>query len=141
MSRRGPIAGQAPFPPLAVSATPIAATLLLAAALALSGCDRLGLDDPAKIAAVKEAEGKAIGAGCRHAGRSLEECYGMNGKAQKAAVFAGWREMNDYMASNNIPTAAPLAQAPVAPAAAAPARDAVAANLPKSAPAAANAAH
>ena len=86
-------------------------TLILAPllALGLTACERLGIEDPAKVAAAKEAEGKAVGAGCRHAGRSLEDCYSQNPKALKAAVFAGWREMNDYMAQNKIEAASPPA--------------------------------
>jgi hypothetical protein len=77
-------------------------TLALAAALAGSGCERLGFPDPAQTAAVKESEGKAVGAGCRHGGRSLEDCYTLNLQADKAAVFAGWKEMNDYMIANKL---------------------------------------
>lgn len=90
---------------------PVLLPLLLGAALLSAGCERLGIEDPAKLAAAREAEGKAVGAGCRHAGRSLEECYSLNEDAHKAAVFAGWREMNDYMAANNIAAVPQLAQA------------------------------
>jgi len=75
---------------------------LLILALALSGCDQLkdraGFVDPARV----EAEGKAIGAACRHSGRGLEDCYRLNRNASKAAVFAGWKEMNEYMVKNNL---------------------------------------
>jgi hypothetical protein len=74
---------------------------LLLAATALSGCDLFG-DSNEKIAAAKEAEGKAIGGACRHAGRAIEDCYVLNKKADKASVFAGWRDMNDYMRENKI---------------------------------------
>lgn len=84
---------------------PLPAVLTLA--LLLTGCDRLGLEDPAKIAAAKEAEGKAVGAACRHAGRAIEDCYALNGKALKAAVFTGWKEMNDYMRENKIDAVTP----------------------------------
>lgn len=70
--------------------------------LTLSGCDRLGIPDPAREAAAKEEESKAIGGACRHSGRALEDCYTLNPGASKAAVFAGWREMNDYMTQNKI---------------------------------------
>jgi hypothetical protein len=80
---------------------------ILSVALMLGGCDRLGFEDPAKLAAVKEADGKAVGAACRHAGRAIEDCYALNGKAPKAAVFAGWKEMNDYMRENKIDAVAP----------------------------------
>lgn len=78
----------------------------LIAALLLGGCDQLGIESATAVAARKEAEGKAIGAGCRHADRSVEDCYANNKRAEKAAVFAGWKEMNDYMRENNI-TAVP----------------------------------
>lgn len=76
--------------------------LLLPAALALAGCDQLGIESAAVTAAKQEAESKAIGAGCRHAARSVEACYGLNKRADKAAIYAGWREMNEYMAENKI---------------------------------------
>jgi len=89
--------------------------LALAAVVAATGCERLGIQDPAKVAAELEAEGKAIGAGCRHAGRSIEDCFSLNDRALKAAVFNGWKEMNDYMASNKIDAApSQLAQAAAA---------------------------
>ena len=78
---------------------------LYAAAL-LAGCDMvvgaLGIESPEKLAALREADGKAIGAACRHAGRAIEDCYVLNRKADKASVFAGWRDMNDYMRENKI---------------------------------------
>jgi hypothetical protein len=74
----------------------------LCAALLLGGCDQLGIESASAVAARKEAEGKAIGAGCRHAARSVEDCYANNKRAEKAAIFAGWKEMNDYMRENNI---------------------------------------
>ena len=55
----------------------------------------------------REAEGKAIGGACRHAGRAIEDCYALNKKADRAAVFAGWREMNDYMRENKIEAVPP----------------------------------
>lgn len=81
--------------------------LLLAALLPLTtGCDQLAdlleLPNPARDAALAEAEGQAIGSACRHAGRSLEDCYVLNPSAQKAAVFAGWRSMNDYMMEHKL---------------------------------------
>jgi hypothetical protein len=74
----------------------------LTVAAFLSGCDALGIDSPEKLAAVRDADGKAIGGACRHAGRAIEDCYTLNKKADKAAVFAGWRDMNDYMRENKI---------------------------------------
>jgi hypothetical protein len=92
----------------------LATATLLAALVGLSGCEQLGIPTPAVEAAKREAEGKAIGGGCRHAARSVETCYEQNKRADKAAVFAGWREMNDYMRENNIeamPAPAPVAVA------------------------------
>ncbi len=81
--------------------------LLMPAALLLAGCDQLGIESASAIAARKEADGKAIGGACRHAGRAIEDCYGMNRRAEKAAIFAGWREMNDYMRENKIESVPP----------------------------------
>lgn len=82
-------------------------TIALVALLpVLSGCDMLAdlleLPNPARQAAAKEAEGRAIGGACRHAGRSLEDCFTLNTAADKAAVFAGWRDMNDYMMEHKL---------------------------------------
>ncbi len=72
----------------------------------LAGCDflydLLEIPDPQKEAVAREAEGRAIGSACRHSGRSLEDCYQLNPAAQKAAIFEGWREMNDYMLMNEM---------------------------------------
>lgn len=76
--------------------------LLIAATSVLAGCDQLGIESPEKVAAARLAEGNAIGSACRHAGRAIEDCYALNKKADKAAVFAGWRDMNDYMRENKI---------------------------------------
>ncbi|MDP1653447.1 MAG: hypothetical protein Q8L56_12075 [Rhodocyclaceae bacterium] len=70
--------------------------------LLLAGCEQLGIEDPAKIAEAREAEGRAIGGACRHSGRALEDCYKLNSKAQKSAIYAGWRDMDVYMRENNI---------------------------------------
>jgi hypothetical protein len=77
------------------------AFLLLPLAL-LTGCELLGTESPETVAARKEAEGKAVGGACRHAGRAIEDCFALNKRSDKAAVFAGWREMNDYMRENNM---------------------------------------
>ena len=80
----------------------------------LVGCDMLGIESPEKVAAAREAEGKAVGAACRHAGRAIEDCYTLNRRTDKASIFAGWRDMNDYMRENKIDTVPPVivAQAP-----------------------------
>lgn len=79
---------------------------LCVALLPLGGCDMLGelfeIPNPARENAERKAEGAAIGGACRHAGRSLEDCYALNPGADKASVFAGWREMNDYMMAHNL---------------------------------------
>ena len=90
----------------------IASASLLAAVALLSGCDQLGIEDLAKVAAAKEAEGKAIGSACRHALRAIEDCYTLNPKAQKAAVFAGWREMDEYMRENKLEGITPVVPRP-----------------------------
>jgi hypothetical protein len=89
----------------------LACLLLVFALFVLTGCDMLGVESASAVAARKEAEGKAVGGACRHAGRAIEDCYAQNKKADKAAVFAGWREMNDYMRENKIDTVQPQAAA------------------------------
>jgi len=85
--------------------------LLSICGILLAGCEQLGIEDPAKAAAAKEAEGRAIGGACRHSGRALEECYALNKKASKAAIFTGWRDMDAYMRENNIEVVPPPGQA------------------------------
>ena len=102
--------------------------LALALAAALTGCDMLGVESSSAVAARREAEGKAVGAACRHAGRALEDCYAMNKRADKAAVFAGWREMNDYMRENNMESVPPVNDPPPVPK---PAKAAEGASAPK----------
>ena len=83
------------------------ATLLLSALL-LTGCDQLGIETPAVANARKDADSKAIGGACRHAGRAIEDCYTLNKKADKAAMYAGWREMNEYMRENKLEPVVPV---------------------------------
>lgn len=80
---------------------------LLTAPLLLAGCDLLGIESPAKLAQAREADGRAIGAACRHAGRGIEDCFELNRRTDRAAMFAGWREMNDYMRENEMAPVAP----------------------------------
>jgi hypothetical protein len=84
--------------------------------LCLSGCNWIN-----HITGLTKDSDKAIGAACRQTGRSLEECYIRNPDADKAQVYAGWREMHEYMTKENLPTMSPPPPppAPVAPAAAA----------------------
>jgi hypothetical protein len=86
-------------------------TLTAVASLGLAGCDLLGIEGAAVVAERKAAEGKAVGAACRHAGRAIEDCYLLNRKAEKAAIYAGWREMDDYMRENKLEPVAPEIQA------------------------------
>lgn len=72
--------------------------------LNLTACEQIAELDGSKAA---EADGKAVGGACGHAGRALEDCYALNDKAPKAAVFNGWREMNDYMTQNKIDVVPP----------------------------------
>ena len=109
---------------------PIAAALLV---VLLTGCDALGIDSPEKIAAVREAEGKAIGGACRHAAHAIEDCYALNKKAEKSSVFNGWREMNDYMRENKIEPVVPTLNTPLANAGAKAAVDAEEPAPPKAA--------
>jgi hypothetical protein len=99
---------------------------LLLCSLLLAGCDLLGIESASDVAAKREAEGKAVGGGCRHAGRSIEDCYAQNKRADRAAVFAGWREMNDYMRENSIEAQPPAAAASTPAQAAGQAEDAAA---------------
>jgi hypothetical protein len=78
------------------------------ATLLLSGCDYLGIESTVQVAEQKAAEGKAIGGACRHANRALEDCYRYNPKANKAAVFDGWKDMDVYMRENKLETIAPV---------------------------------
>ena len=105
--------------------TPLLLPLVLAAALA--GCDQLGIESASATAEKKEAEGKAIGSACRHANRAIEDCYTLYPKSQKAAVYAGWREMDEYMRENKLEGIAPVIPRPVPGAAAASAAAAAAA--------------
>lgn len=82
----------------------------LVLALPLAGCGYLGIESPAQQGAKREAEGKAIGGACRHAGRALEDCYAYNPTAPKAAIFDGWKTMNDYMVENKIDVIRPLVE-------------------------------
>ncbi|MFN9726497.1 hypothetical protein [Acidovorax sp.] len=76
--------------------------LAAAAVLLLSGCDKIPGLGPDPRVAQREEESKAIGGACRHALRGLEDCYTLNPKASKAAIFAGWKEMDAYMRENKL---------------------------------------
>lgn len=63
----------------------------------LSGCDQI-----LELVNKQKANGKAVGASCRHSGRSLEDCYRRNARVPKADIYAGWKEMNEYMQAKKI---------------------------------------
>jgi hypothetical protein len=81
--------------------------ILIGFLLSLAGCDQLGLEAASVTAARVEADGKAVGAACRHGGRAIEDCFTLNRKIDKAAIYAGWREMDDYMRENKMEAVAP----------------------------------
>ena len=87
---------------------PVRLALALLSFALLSGCEIPGVESAEKIAAIKEAEGKAVGSACRHALRAIEDCYALNARAQKSSIFAGWREMDEYMRENKIEGLTPV---------------------------------
>lgn len=76
--------------------------LSLSLIVSLAACEQLGVETPAQTSARQEAEGKAVGGACRHAGRALEDCYRSSPKTSKAAIYTGWRDMDAYMRENKI---------------------------------------
>ena len=80
--------------------------LIVLVTLLLAACEIPGLGPDPRIAQ-READGKAIGGACRHALRGIEDCYRLNEKALKTAVFEGWKEMDVYMRENKIEGVAP----------------------------------
>jgi hypothetical protein len=107
------------------------APLMTALCLLATGCDQLGIESASAIAARKEADGKAIGGACRHAARAIEDCYTLNRRADRAAVYAGWREMNEYMRENKLEPVVPQIQPETNVAAAKPAEGESAEDAPK----------
>ena len=93
--------------------------LAFTALLALSGCDqvsqKLGLEDPTKKEARLEPEAKAVGSACRQSGRAIEDCYSIYGWLPKAGIYAGWREMDEYMRENKLETIVPQLPPPEPP--------------------------
>jgi len=77
-------------------------SLPLIISLLLTGCDAfyeaLEIPNPSKA----KSEAKAVGAACRHSGRSLEDCFYLNPDLDKAAIYEGWREMNEYMLAKEL---------------------------------------
>lgn len=93
--------------------------LIVATVLTLVGCDqvsnKLGLADPAIKEAKTDAEAQAVGSACRHSGRAIEDCYAIYGWLPKSGVYAGWRQMDEYMRENKIETIAPQLPPPEPP--------------------------
>jgi hypothetical protein len=92
---------------------------ILALCLCLGACDRigdrLGLEDPARKAARADAEGKAVGGGCRQSGRAIEDCYAVYTWLPMESIYAGWREMDEYMRENGLETVRPKLPPPANP--------------------------
>lgn len=87
--------------------------LLLAGAVALTtGCEWLGFESVADVRKRQEIDGRAIGGACRHAGRAIEDCFASFAGSSRAAIFDGWREMNDYMTENKMQSQAPKLSRP-----------------------------
>lgn len=97
--------------------SPVLTALLAAALLCLGGCDiiqqQMGVEDQAAKAARIDAEGKAVGGGCRQSGRAIEDCYAIYSWLPKSSVYEGWRDMDAYMRENKLETVEP--QLPPAP--------------------------
>ncbi len=93
--------------------------LALGLLAALAGCDQLGIETPLKAAERVHADAKAVGGACRHALRAIEDCYVLNPKADKSAVYEGWREMDEYMRENKLEGVVPVVPRPAPPASAA----------------------
>lgn len=74
-----------------VSAVAVASSLL-------AGCDL----DAMISGNMPTADAQATGAACRHVMRSVEECHSRNPTASRAAIYAGWKEMDQYMRENKL---------------------------------------
>lgn len=70
--------------------------------LGLGGCDRV-----TELINQQKLNGEAIGAACRHSGRALEDCFQRNPRIAKADIYAGWRQMNEYMTKNKLDVVPP----------------------------------
>jgi len=87
--------------------------LLAPVTLLLAGCDIPGLGPDPKVVQ-READARATGGACRYAQRGIEDCYTLNPKAPKSAVFDGWKDMDQYMRDNKIEGAPSVIPVPVA---------------------------
>jgi hypothetical protein len=80
----------------------------------LSACDGLANMLELPNSPRETAEAEAVGSGCRQTGRSIEDCYRLNPDAPKAAVFSGWKSMNEYMLEHElkeVPSVVPRSEA------------------------------
>jgi hypothetical protein len=83
--------------------------LTLSLAMLLAGCDIPGTGPDPRLVQ-READGRAIGGACRYALRGIEDCYQLNERASKTAIFAGWKDMDQYMRENKMEGQAPAAE-------------------------------
>ncbi len=85
----------------------------------LTACEQLeaqlGLETLEQKNARLEAEGKAVGNGCRHAGRAIEDCYAVYSWLPKAGIFEGWLAMDKYMREHNLEAVVPILPPPDPP--------------------------
>jgi hypothetical protein len=78
------------------------AGLILTACL-LTACDKGDANKDAEHdQAVRDANARATGSACRQSARALEDCYKMNPDSDRGSIFAGWKDMNDYMRENKM---------------------------------------
>lgn len=68
----------------------------------LAGCEQVS-----DVVNKQKSNGKAVGAACRHSGRALEDCYQRNPKVSKSDIYAGWKEMNEYMQAKKLDVVRP----------------------------------
>lgn len=83
------------------------AVLLLALCSLLTACDKPDTSIDRDVS-IKEGDARATGGACRHAGRALEDCYALNPESDRGSVFAGWKDMNDYMRENKMEEVKPV---------------------------------
>ena len=91
----------------------LSALSMLALLCVLTGCDKGDSNKEAdRDLSIKEGDARATGSACRQAGRALEDCYTLNPESDRASVFAGWKDMNDYMRENKIEDVKPVIERP-----------------------------
>jgi hypothetical protein len=89
--------------------TRIACLLAMTCCTLITACDKGDSNkDADRELSIKEGDARATGSACRQAGRALEDCYKLNPESDRASVFAGWRDMNDYMRENKMEEVKPL---------------------------------